>query len=155
MDPRIPGGSTDRPGHGRGESVEVDAWANPPPPEDWSEVIEMRLTAEVEGDNLHTSIRLYNHWAGMLQMKTMTGCFMDWAAVYAGDERVAESGFFCTYAERMWRVPPADSFGFGWSFNVASVAPGDYTVRWRPAVVEIEGAPDTLPNVETQVSLGG
>ncbi len=75
-----------------GEGVDLRAWATPPPPEEWSEVIEIRPVAEIEGETLLASVRLYNRWPGTLQLTTMTGCITPWEypALYAGTgERVA------------------------------------------------------------------
>ncbi len=141
------------------EVVQFDAWADPPPPEDWSEVIEIRPAAEIDGETLQAGIRLYNHWQGLLRLTTQTGCFgrSEYPALYGrSGERVAiAKAYGCTYAVTTRRVSPGDSLGFGWSLNVASVAPGDYTLLFKFAVFEINDAPDTLPNVETPVSLGG
>ena len=137
-----------------GEGVDLRAWATPPPPEEWSEVIEIRPVAEIEGETLLASVRLYNRWPGTLQLTTMTGCITPWEypALYAGTgERVARANFACTFAVTTRRVPQADSLGFSWSLNIASAVPGDYTLRFKFAVVEINGAPGTLPDVETTV----
>ena len=139
-----------------GESVTFTALAAPPPPSEWAGVIEFRPTARLDGDTLLASVWLLNRWPGTLRLKTMSGCFFrsPYPALFdATGAAVAQSFFGCTMAVRTRSIAPADSLYAGWALNVAGVSDGEYTLRFRFAVVEINDVPGTLPDVETRVSV--
>ena len=142
-----------------GESVSFDAWAAPPPPEDWSEVIEIRPSARLEsdGETLTGSIWLFNHWGGTLRLTT-NACFFGWhyPALYTMNrELVKQANNACTFMQSTTSVPPGDSIYRQGDLNVAIVPAGEYILRIGFGVGEINGEEATLPDVETTVTIGG
>ena len=143
-----------------GESVSFEAWAAPPPPEDWSEVIEIRPAARLETDSetLTGSIWLFNHWGGTLRLTTGNGCFFGWGypALYTtSGELVKKANNACVFVRWTTSIPPGDSIYRQGELNVAIVPAGEYVLRLGFGVGEINGEEATLPDVETPVTIGG
>lgn len=154
-----PGQQSVRVGAG-GESVEFGAWAAPPAPDDWTEVIEIRPAAHLEpdGETLVGSVWLFNHWGGTLRLTTANTCLFGWGypALYApSGELVKGANNACLFARWTRSVPPGDSLYQQGELNVASVPAGQYTLRIGFAVGEINGQEATLPDVETTITIGG
>jgi hypothetical protein len=141
-----------------GDVATFRALATPPPPADWGEVVELRPAAQVQGEALLASVWLLNRWPGTVRLTTPNSCLFDWGypALHAANgDPVARSSFGCWTVPTTRKIAPGDSLYAQWELDIGAVEAGDYTLRFSFAVVEINGDPATLPDVETMVTLGG
>lgn len=143
----------------RGTSTTFRAWATPPPPADWAEVVEIRPGALVEGTDLLASVWLLNRWPGTVGLSAPTCSFTKelYPALYsASGERVAyhSAGGYCFFLFRH-TLAPGDSLLGQWGMGITSVGSGEYTLRFKFAVDRIHGEPATLPDTMMTVVIGG
>jgi len=142
----------------RGTSTTFRAWATPPPPADWAEVVEIRPGALVEGTDLLASVWLLNRWPGTVGLAS-THCVLiqsGYPALYsASGERVAYYSGGCWAIQFRHTLAPGDSLYRGWHLGITSVGSGEVTLRFKFAVDHINGRPATLPDTMMTVVIGG
>jgi hypothetical protein len=142
----------------RGTSTTFRAWATPPPPADWAEVVEIQPGALVEGADLLASVWLLNRWPGTIRLKTPNSCLTQpgFPALYsASGEQVAYWSWGCWTRPTFHTIAPGDSLFRQWGMGITSVGSGEFTLRFRLGVYEINGRPATLPDTMMMVVIGG
>ncbi|MHB1195193.1 MAG: hypothetical protein ACYC6F_19395 [Longimicrobiales bacterium] len=139
----------------RDESVTFHAYATPPAPMDWGEVLDLQPSAQVQGNTLRANIWIFNRWPGTVRMTTPHSCLAEgYPALYTPTgERVAAASYGCWTVPTTWTIPRTDSLHAAWDVDIASVAAGEYTLLFRFAVQGINDGPATLPDVETTVAV--
>jgi hypothetical protein len=142
----------------QGTDTLFQAWATSPSPTDWAEVLEITPGAEIEGTNLLAKVRILNHWDGTVRLKTPYSCLgaEGYPALFAPNgAEVAHHFRGCWTAQKYHSMPPGDSISYEWGIGIGAVEPGDYTLRFRFDVREINGVPGTLPDTAMTVRIQG
>ncbi|MFH1763168.1 MAG: hypothetical protein ABIF09_03150 [Gemmatimonadota bacterium] len=142
----------------RGTTTSFRALATPPPPADWAELLEIRPGARVEGTELLASVWLLNRWPGTVRLYTPSSCLIQpgYPALYStSGEQVAYWSWGCWAVLTRHTIAPGDSLYRQWELGIASVGSGEFTLRFRFAVQDINGRPATLPDTMMTVVIGG
>jgi len=134
------------------------AWATPPPPSDWVEVLEVRPEAEIQGTTLLARAWILNRWPGTVRLWTPKGNpeAINYPAIYAanGDE-IAHSPWGSWLVSRTYPIAPGDSLSWEWEIVIGGIEPGEYMLRFRFDVQRINETAATLPDTEMTVTFGG
>jgi len=141
-----------------GETVTFGAWATPPPPKDWADVLLVEATAYVAAGSIVAEYSVTNLWAGTVELKTSDSCFASPSLWTESGDLVAAEGFaqLCVYWVVRKRLAPGQSRSGGWKQATTNLAPGTYTVRITfKKSLEVNGRPTTLPAFEGTVIVGG
>jgi hypothetical protein len=143
----------------QGSDTIFQAWATPPPPSDWLDFLEIRPAAQVQGTDLLTSVRILNHWPGTIRLFTPKPefCAVGYPAVFsaAGDEVAHYHVGGSWLVGKYYPIGPGDSISKEWTIGIEDLDPGEYTVRFRFDVQEINGTPGSLPDTATAVTIQG
>lgn len=108
----------------RGTTRTFRAWATPPPPADWAEVVKIRPGAQVEGADLLASVWLLNRWPGTVRLTTPTSCLSQqgFPALFStSGEQVAYWSGRCWTAPGRHTIAPGDSLFGQWRLGITSV----------------------------------
>jgi hypothetical protein len=141
-----------------GTDTLFQAWAAPPPPDDWLEVLEIQPAAVFEGEALWAQIRIWSTWPGTVRLKTRKSCLLplEYPGLYsATGEQVAHPYSGCWTVASYHFIPPGDTLFYEWRLGIQDLDPGEYTLRYRFDIFEINGTPATVPDMEMPVTLGG
>ena len=141
-----------------GSDTIFQAWAAPPPPPHWLEVLEIQPAAVLEGEALWAQIRIWSTWPGTIRLKTRKSCLvpLEYPALHSSTgERVAHPYSGCWAVAGYHFIPPGDTLFYEWRLGIQDIEPGEYTLRYRFDIFEINGTPATFPDMEIQVTIGG
>ena len=141
-----------------GTDTLFQAWATPPPPSDWRDVLELRPDVSVQGDSLFAGVLIRFGWPGTIFMKSRKSCLATpyYPALYSSTgERLAYPLWGCWTHPTYHIITPGDSLIREWGLGIPNIEPGEYTLRYRFDVFEINGTPATLPEIEMPVTIGG
>lgn len=139
------------------DTVVFEALATPPPPDDWSAVIDVDLTAaptEIEsgGDSLTLRLAFTNSWEGTLRLKTSDSC-LGVPVVYDADGQTAASlTTGCLYWVVTHSIPPGEVLEWEHTWGGVQLAPGEYTVRAHLHVTEVNDDPVELVDPEAALT---
>ena len=142
----------------QGSDTLFHAWATSSTPADWTEVLEVTPGAEIDGTDLVAKIRILNHWDGTVRLETPSSCFgaEGYPALFAPNgTEVARHNRGCWTAHKYHSMLPGDSLSYEWGIGIGSVEPGDYTLRFRFDVREINKEPGSLPDTAMTVRIQG
>ena len=141
-----------------GTDTIFQAWAAPPPPPEWLEVLEIQPAAVLEGEALWAQIRIWSTWPGTIRLKTRKSCLvpLEYPALHSSTgERVAHPYSGCWTVASYHFIPPGDTLFFEWRLGIKDIEPGEYTLKYRFDIFEINGTPATVPDMDMPVPIGG
>lgn len=140
-----------------GEAVTFGAWATPPPPNNWADVLLVEASAYVAAGAIVAEFTVTNLWVGTVELMTNIGCFAFPSLWTESGDLVAAMGFAfgCTQAVRRTWLGHGESLSRSYTQSTAELAPGTYMVRIRFKLVEVNGRPTTLPTFEGTVVVEG
>jgi len=142
----------------RGTTTSFRALATPPPPADWGDVLEIQPGARIEGAELLASVWVLNRWPGTVRLKTPSSCLIQpgYPALFSSSgEQVAYWSWGCWTHATFHTIAPGDSLFSQWELGITGVESGEFTLRFRFEVGEINGRPTTLPDTVMTVVIGG
>lgn len=142
-----------------GDSASANAIATPPPPDDWSAVLDVVLTvapAELDAappDTLTATLAITNQWTGAMRLKTRDTCLAITTIYDAEGTAVEIFSWGCWMMQRYWFVEPGETIRTTWTIDDLALEPGEYTVRADPHLNEINGDPFELADPEATLTV--
>lgn len=128
------------------DTVRFHAIANPPPPDDWAEVLGVGLTTDptrldAGTSSLTVTLTFANQWTGTLRVRTFDSCI---AIIRIHDADGAEVFAFpwgCYASTWYFTIPPGETLEWEWTSDELALDPGEYTVRADLHVDGMNGDP--------------
>ena len=142
----------------RGTDTLFQAWATPPPPADWLEVLEIQPEAVVQEGILRAEVRIWSSWPGTIRLHSPESCLLSigYPALYSSTgEPVSHGSSGCWTVPTDHPIPQGDTLSREAELGIADVEPGEYTLRFRFDVRMVNGTAATIPEIEIPVSIGG
>ena len=140
-----------------GEAVTFGAWATPPPPNNWADVLLVEARAYVAAGVIVAEYTVTNLWRGTVELWYTDSCFASPSLWTESGDQVAAWGFAqtCVYWVVTKWLGPGESLSGGWTQSTAELAPGTYMMRITFKRLEVNGRPTTLPTFEGTVVVEG
>lgn len=138
--------------------LDFTALATPPPPDDWTEWVQLIGAASISGDTITARLWIDNRWPGTIRIQTGTGCMCEGLLEDATGEKVIWGiGGVCTNMVTTHCFPPlSTTLRTEWLIDTGSLQPGDYVVLFQMAGAHrINDVPVSLPPVRIPITVGG
>lgn len=124
------------------EEVIVEAFATPPTPEAWADVLDFTVTTSVAGDTLIAAVAIQSSWAGTVRLLASSSCLLI-PRLYDQDGAIASTFGCCVCWARPtnFSIPPNGRLEREFRTDAAVLVAGEYLVRVQADAGTINGGP--------------
>lgn len=137
-------------------SATFAALATPPPPTDWTTVLQVSLSAYVDAGQVWGTLTIRNDWAGTVRLGTPNGCFA-FPQLEEPNGRIVTDFQCCSCWARgeTISIPPGETLEYWRHYGFSSIPAGEYRYRLRLNVRDINGNHAVLPDATAMVEIPG